>query len=156
VSVPPPDQDRLSIDACFLLWALRERRAAGRVAPDLARGFCSAFGLASVEAALAAFNALYEAIRLGLRRNIVLGCRCRPWPTDDERLLLDLVRGCREGALHEAHRAARGLVEDSYVAATVVQADRFARILDDARFVAGARHGERAAPTVPPGSLTIH
>ena len=116
----------------FVLWALRQRSRDGDEVPSpiLIRGFRLAFGLASLEAALAAFEGLFRVLSRGSRGRDVgilpLRCAC---VSAGERLLLGLVAVAQagEGLSLEAH--APRAAEPATAGALRGAADVFAREL---------------------------
>jgi hypothetical protein len=73
----------------LVLWALRQRLADGiEASPMLVRGFRLAFGLGRLEAALAAFEALFSGLSRDARADIGLSLlRCGRVSMDEARLL---------------------------------------------------------------------
>ena len=87
----------LSVPEQFALWSLRYRRACPWDADTLAEGFLRAFGLAAVEAGLAAFGQLCAPLSRHPRRRLSFnGCRCRV-VAPDERCLLTLLAAVQAG-----------------------------------------------------------
>jgi hypothetical protein len=130
----------------FVLWALRQRSRDGDEVPSptLIRGFRLAFGLASLEAALAAFEGLFRVLSRGSRGRDVgilpLRCAC---VSAGERLLLGLVAVAQaggEGLSLEAH--APRVAEPATAGALRGAADVFARELRRADLAAS--HTTRA------------
>jgi hypothetical protein len=117
----------------FVLWALRQRSRDGDEVPSptLIRGFRLAFGLASLEAALAAFEGLFRVLSRGSRGRDVgilpLRCAC---VSAGERLLLGLVAAAHAGeGLAALEAQARRLAEPAAAGALRDAAGAFAREL---------------------------
>ena len=103
----------LSTPEQFALWSLRYRRACPWDPDTLAEGFLRAFGLAAVEAALAAFGDLSAPLSRHPRRRLSFnGCRCRV-VAPDERCLLTLLSAAQAGERRHAEALALWLCRPS-------------------------------------------
>lgn len=116
-ALPEPDADAprhvtaLAPAEQLLVWAFRRRLHDAAAGPAcLAHGFRLAFGLAQVEAALAAFERLFELLAHHARADIVLSpLSCRRVSPDEERIM------ALAGALQHGRPAAAGIMAGSLV-----------------------------------------
>jgi hypothetical protein len=114
----------------FVLWALRQRLADGRSAsPTLVHGFRLAFGLGSLELALAAFEHLFRTLSCHLRRELglcPLRCAC---VSVDEEVVLSLVAAAQADDEARLWTASDHLVEPAACRALCDHATTLASLL---------------------------
>lgn len=108
-SFPSITIDQLSIGEQLVIWAFRNRLAEGSE-KVLARGFHVAFGLSSVEAALAAFQGFYKTLFYHCRRDLgfhATRCRC---VSSDEILIVSIIAANHAGMKAHAREIGSSLV----------------------------------------------
>lgn len=140
----------------FVLWALRQRLGdeVGAASPSLLRGFRLAFGLAEIEAALAAFEGLFRALLHGARPGEVdvlpLRSAC---VSAGERAVLRLVVAAQAGERFLLEALADRLAEETAATGHLRDAaGSFARVLRRAELSLAPLPD---AP-VPPPSSALH
>ena len=106
--------DQLSLGEQLVIWAFRSRLS-DESDLALAKGFHMAFGLASVEAALAAFKGLFDIVFHHCRRDLgfhAARCRC---VSSDEFILVSLIAASHAGMAAHAKEIGRYLVHENVV-----------------------------------------
>ena len=108
-SFPGLTIDQLSIGEQLVIWAFRNRLADGSE-KVLARGFHVAFGLSAIEAALNAFQGLYDTIFHHCKRDLgfhATRCRC---VSSDEIIIVSLIAANHANRAVHAREIGRYLV----------------------------------------------
>ncbi len=101
--------DQLAIGEQLVIWAFRNRFADGSE-KALAHGFHVAFGLSAVEAALQAFQGLYDTVSHHCKRDLGFhGTRCR-CVSSDEIVIVSLIASNHAGMTAHAKEIGRYLV----------------------------------------------
>lgn len=121
--------DQLLVGEQLIIWAFR-KSLAGEVEESLPRGFKAAFGLCGVEAALSAFQGMYETIFRHCRQDLSFHrprCRC---VGGDEMIIVGLIAANQAGMQAQATSIARYLVQEAAVDDLLSHAESFSFMME--------------------------